>query len=77
MMTEQEFRRAVHDYNATTLTEAKTDAWAYKVQGIDVVIVDFGSLGYGLMLRRAAAAMMLPTIDPPTSEEVKAAGGVK
>jgi hypothetical protein len=61
-MTDEQFQREVHDYKTADRRVALLDAMKYQDAGVDAVAVDFGGLGYGLMLARSAVFMGLPIV---------------
>jgi hypothetical protein len=57
-ITEEEFQRSVHNYRTGDRARAVEDAADFRNRGVqDAVAVDFGRLGYGLMLRTAAESV--------------------
>lgn len=62
-MRRDEFIKRYHDYNSQPKTVATTEALLVNAEGIlddQAVVVHFGNLGYGLMLRSAAEYLFKP-----------------
>ena len=59
-MTQTNFIQAYHHFKVSTRAEAESElAMVGPVEGDVPVIVDFGELGFGLMLKHAAKAVGL------------------
>jgi hypothetical protein len=54
VVTDDEFQRAVHDYQTQSYVEAEQERDKWLDMGVDVVVVSFPDSGYCLMLRKAA-----------------------
>jgi len=55
-MTQIEFMSEVHDYMTHNKADAEKKAQEYNkvAEGFEVVVADFGELGFGLMEKKAA-----------------------
>lgn len=62
-LTEDQFQAQVQEYRAESKTQVVCDMLMYRGKGIDCVGIDFGHLGYGLMLRGPAEMMDLSIIE--------------
>ncbi len=56
-MTDEQFRKEVHNYQTANKQQALDDCWKYQGMGVDCVVVDLDGT-YGLMLRLGATAVV-------------------